>query len=53
MSKEEPISYVVKALGKSDEKAHNTVRVSFSSLSTIEEVKELIKALESIIKELK
>ena len=52
-AKEEPISYVVKALGKSDEKAHNTVRVSFSSLSTIEEVKELIKALESIIKELK
>ena len=52
-AKEEPISYVVKALGKSDEKSHNTVRVSFSSTSTIEEVKELINALETIIKELK
>ena len=52
-AKEEPISYVVKALGKKDELAHNTVRVSLSSETTLEDIKELISHLEEIIKELK
>ena len=52
-AKEEPISYVVKALGKSDQLAHNTVRVSLSSDTTMEDIKALISNLENIIKELK
>ena len=52
-AKEEPISYVVKALGKSDVLAHNTVRVSLSHDTTMEEIKEFIDVLEDIIKELK
>ena len=52
-AKEEPISYVVKALGKSDQLAHNTVRVSLSSYTTLEEIKVFIKTLEEILKELK
>ena len=52
-AKEEPISYVVKALGKSDALAHNTVRVSLSSENTEEEIKDFISVLEDIIKELK
>ena len=52
-AKEEPISYVVKALGKKDELAHNTVRVSLSFETTLADIKELISHLEEIIKELK
>ena len=52
-AKEEPISYVVKALGKKDELAHNTVRVSLSYENTLEDIKEFIAVLEDIIKELK
>ena len=52
-AKEEPISYVVKALGKSDALAHNTVRVSLSSNTTLEEMRTFIKTLEEILKELK
>ena len=52
-AKEEPISYVVKALGKSDQLAHNTVRVSLSSDTTMDDIKALISNLEDIIKELK
>lgn len=52
-AKEEPISYVVKALGKSDELAHNTIRVSLSYENTLEDVKKFIKELENIIKEIK
>ena len=52
-AKEEPISYVVKALGKSDALAHNTVRVSLSSENTLDEIKDFILVLEDIIKELK
>lgn len=51
-SKKEPFSYVVKALGKDDKLAHNTIRVSFSKDSTLEEVdtflKEFKQTLESI-----
>ena len=52
-AKEEPISYVVQALGKGDQLAHNTVRVSFSSDNSLEDVKALIFNLESLIKEIK
>jgi len=51
-SKKESSSYVVKALGKSDALAHNTVRVSFGYENTIEEVhiflEELKNTLEAI-----
>lgn len=52
-AKEEPISYVVQALGKSDLKAHNTIRISLSSSNTIEDIKALIANLEDIIGGLK
>lgn len=52
-AKEEPISYVVKALGKSDDLAHNTVRVSLSYENSLDEIKDFISVLEDIIKELK
>jgi len=51
-SKKEASSYVVKAIGKSDKLAHNTIRVSFSKDNSLEEVEtfvnELKKSLESI-----
>ena len=51
-SKKEASSYVVKALGKDDKLAHNTLRVSFSKDNTLEDVdmflKELKNTLESI-----
>lgn len=52
-AKEEPISYVVKALGKSDNLAHNTIRVSLSEKSSLDEIKQFISQLEDIIKGLK
>lgn len=52
-AKEEPISYVVQALGKSDLKAHNTIRVSLSSSNTLEDIKAFISNLEDIIGGLK
>lgn len=52
-AKEEPFSYVVKALGKSDQLAHNTVRVSFSKDNTEEDIKLLISQLEKLVQELK
>ena len=51
-AKKEPISYVIKALGKSDILAHNTIRVSFSSDNTFEDVNALIFNLKNINKEL-
>ena len=52
-AKEEAISYVVKALGKSDALAHNTIRVSFSEDNTLEEVDIFIKKLTEIVEALK
>ena len=52
-AKEEPISYVVKALGKSDQLAHNTVRVSFSHTNTLDDVRGSVTTLDRLIKELK
>ena len=52
-AKDEPISYVVKALGKNDQIAHNTIRVSLSYENTLDEIKEFINTLENIIEEIK
>ena len=52
-AKDEPISYVVKALGKNDQIAHNTIRVSLSYDNTLDEIKEFINTLENIIEEIK
>ena len=52
-AKEEPISYVVQALGKNDLKAHNTIRVSLAGSNTLDDIKALIENLESIIGGLK
>ena len=48
-----PVSYVVKALTHDDTLAHNTVRVSFDSQNTVEEVETFIKELKEIIGGLK
>ena len=52
-AKEEPMSYVVKALGKTDALAHNTIRVSFSADNTLEEVDIFIKKLSEIVEAVK
>ena len=52
-SSKEKGSYVVKSLGKSDNIANNTIRVSFSYLNTVEEVKTFIKELDKIIGEIR
>ena len=52
-AKEEPISYVIQALGKNDLKAHNTIRVSLAGSNTLDDIKALIENLESIIGGLK
>lgn len=48
-SKKEPYSYVVKALGKSDALAHNTIRVSFSKDNTSEDVELFLKELKNTL----
>lgn len=50
-SKGEPISYVLKAMGKSDGDAMNSIRISFCEDNTIEEAKSFIKALTAILSE--
>ena len=52
-AKEEPMSYVVKAQGKTDALAHNTIRVSFSADNTLEEVDIFIKKLSEIVEAVK
>ena len=52
-AKDEPKSYVAEALGKSDQIAHNTIRVSLSYENTLEDIKKFIEELEKIIKEIK
>lgn len=48
-SKKEPYSYVVKALGKSDALAHNTIRISFSKDNTLEDVELFLKELKNTL----
>lgn len=52
-SKNEDYSYVVYALKHDMCLAHNTIRVSFSYDNTLDDVKDFIKALKEIIKEIK
>ena len=48
-SKKEAMSYVVKAIGKSDGLAHNTIRVSFDQENTIEDVDTFLDSLKYIL----
>lgn len=48
-SKGEPVSYVLEAMGKGKEIAMNSIRVSFSSETSMDEVKEFITKLNEII----
>lgn len=50
-SKGEPVSDVLLAMGKSKEEAANSMRVSFSHASTLEEAKEFMGVLQGILKE--
>ena len=52
-SKKEAFSHVVKALGKSENLYHNTIRISLDENNTIEEVKVLIEELDKLVKGIK
>lgn len=52
-SKKEKNSYVIEEMSHNPSLAHNTIRVSFSYLNTVEEVEILISTLERIIKSVK
>ena len=52
-SRNEDYSYVVYALTNDMKLAHNTVRVSFSYDNTLNDVELLIRALDTIVKEIK
>ena len=52
-SSKEKGSYVVKALGKEDKIANNTIRVSLDYLNTMEEIEIFISTLEKIIGEIR
>ena len=52
-SRDEDYSYVVYALTNDMKLAHNTVRVSFSYENTLNDVELLIRALDTIVKEIK
>ena len=49
-SKYEKFSYVVKALGKSEQLASNTIRVSFDMSNTIDEIKTFINVLDKLVR---
>jgi cysteine desulfurase len=50
-SKGEPVSYVLEAMGKSEEEARNSIRLSFSYLNTIEEAETFLIAFDEIMSE--
>ena len=52
-SKGEPISHVLLAMGKRQREAANSIRVSFSPDSTLEDVNAFLSALSSILSEVK
>ena len=52
-SKGETGSYVVKALGKSDNLSYNTIRVSLDNETTLDELKEFVKTLKEILESIK
>lgn len=42
-------SYVVKALGRSEELANNTLRISFDKMTKLEDIQTFIEAYEAVI----
>ncbi|MCQ2814797.1 MAG: cysteine desulfurase [Bacilli bacterium] len=52
-SSKEKESYVVRAMGKSEQIARNTIRVSFDSENTLEDVEIFIETLDNIIKKIR
>ena len=52
-SKHEASSYVVAALGKDEKLAHNTIRVSMSNDTTIEELEIFVNELKNILETIK
>ena len=48
-SSEEPISYVIEALGKSEDLAKNSIRLSFSYENTLEEAKTFLEVFSTIM----
>lgn len=50
-SKGEPVSYVLEAMGKSEQDARNSLRLSFSARNTVEEAKTFLLAFDEIMKE--
>ena len=48
-SKKEESSYVLKAIGRSEKEAHNSLRISLSKDNTFEECEEFIKILKELI----
>ena len=52
-SKREMPSYVIAALGKGDVFSHNSIRVSFTNETTIEEIDTFVKELKSILETIK
>ena len=52
-SKKEAFSYVVKALGKDDKLAHNTLRVSFAKDNTLEDVTLFLTELKNTLEKIR
>lgn len=52
-SKKEPYSYVLTAIGKSENEAKNSLRISFSHLNTLDEVNIFFNTLIDILKEIR
>jgi cysteine desulfurase len=48
-SKEEPVSYVLLAMGKSKEDSANSIRISFGPQNTLEEANIFLKTFEAIL----
>jgi cysteine desulfurase len=48
-SSEEPVSYVLEAMGKSEDLAKNSIRLSFSADNTLEEGKRFLEAFQTIM----
>ncbi|MDY0178060.1 MAG: cysteine desulfurase family protein [Bacilli bacterium] len=52
-SRHEPISHVLEAMSHDEQRAKNTIRVSFSHLNTLEEVESFISTLTEILGEIR
>lgn len=52
-SKKEAFSYVVKAIGKDDKLAHNTIRVSFAKDNTLEDVTLFLTELKNTLEKIR